>query len=87
VAGYRAQCLSQNFSDAESFPDDSTEFGKHGTPLVRLVVCLTSLDSPGENPSLAKIREFPLNRPGAKADQVDELPLVEALVGMRQQSF
>jgi len=60
------------------------KLSEYRAPAVGLIIRLTALHRPGENSGPGELFEVPLHGSRAKADDADDLTLVEALAGMAE---
>lgn len=85
LAPQSGQCLVQDFRRTEGFANKPAQLVEHGTIAARLKIRLPPFGRARENTGGNKLLELSLCRPGAKANQADNLPLVESLIGVAEQ--
>jgi hypothetical protein len=81
-AGQGGETILQNLSDTEGFANESVKLIEYRTRAVGLIIRLTAFHRSDENSGPGELREVPLHGSRAKADDADDLTLIEALAGM-----
>ena len=69
-------------SNTEGFANEAVKLIEYRALTVRLIIRLTAFHRSDENSRAGELFEFPLHGSRAKADDADDLALIEALVGM-----
>ena len=69
-------------SDTEGFANEAVKLIEYRARAVGLIIRLTAFHRPDENPGPGEMLEVPLYGSRAKADDADDLTLIEALAGM-----
>jgi hypothetical protein len=69
-------------SDTEGFANEALKLIEYRARTVGLIIRLTAFHRPDENSGPGELLEIPLHGSRAKADDADDLTLIEALAGM-----
>ena len=77
-----AEANAEKVGDTEGLPDEASKLFEDRACPVRLEVRLPPLDHSGEDSRLGEPLKLPLDGPVSEAESIDDLPLVEALIGM-----
>lgn len=83
--GQNGETALQNLGNAEGLPDKSVQFFEYRTRAVGLEIGLPAFHGTGQNPRTHELLQFALDGAGAKLDGTDNLPLVEAPIGVAKQ--
>jgi hypothetical protein len=79
------EALSKHFGDTESLPHDSAQLLEYRAVAVGLEVSLPAFHCTCEDSGGDQLSEFPLHGARSRSQRVDNLPLIEALVGVAEQ--
>ncbi len=82
--GQSGETALQNLGHAEGLPYESVQLFEYRTSAVSLEIGLPAFHCAGKNPCTYKLLQFPLDGAGTKPDGADDLPLVEAPIGVAE---
>ncbi len=82
LASQGGETILQNLGHTEGFANEAVKLIEYRAHAVRLIIRLTTLHRSDENPGPSELLEVPLDGSRAKADDTDDLTLIEALAGM-----
>jgi hypothetical protein len=82
LAGQGGETILQDLSDTKGFANKAVKLIEYRAGAVGLIIRLTAFHRSDENSGPGELREVPLHGSRAKADDADDLTLIEALAGV-----